>query len=70
MVKATKSGSSSDGVDGNQDGLEVHDHQEGYDCDDNNNNKESLSGADKKKEGEDVDTIMLGDCGPAVEDPP
>ena len=49
------------GVDGNQYGQEVNHHQKSDD------NKESPSGAEKKKGVDYFDTTVLGDCKPSIE---
>ena len=54
------------GDDGDQDRWEIHNYGEGYDHDDDKD-KEYLNGADDKKGRNDVDTIMLGNCKPAIE---
>ena len=50
-------------------GQEVHNHQEDDSYDDNET-EQSPSGADKGKESNEVDTIMLGECGPVIESIP
>ena len=68
MVRNTDLGSSLCGSSSNQDGQEVHDYQEGDNCN-FNEDKQYLSGADEEQKGKEICIIMLYDCGPAIESP-
>ena len=69
MARTTNPGSFLQWDNGNQDRQEVQNHWE-KDGHEDNEDKECPSGADNKKEDHDLDTSMLGDCGPVTASPP
>ena len=69
VVRTKNPERSSHGGDSDQDKQEILDHQEG---DDHNYDEDEkcASGADEEKEGDDLNTTMLGDCYPAIASSP
>ena len=69
LTRSTNITSSSSGGDGNQDGQEGLEHPDG-DNHDMEKDEESLSGADKEKEEEEVVIVTLGKWTPTTESLP
>ena len=67
-AKTTKPRSSPRREDSNQDRQQVHNYREVGGHEDEGD-KETPSGAEEENEGDEVDTTMLGDYGPAIESP-